>query len=95
MQAPRGVAKSCVIPKPTVTFMIKRLEKAGLVKRNLVAGDLRRFELTLTPRGKKAIASGKEILENAIEASLEPLSTGAREVYVQMLRKLGDKRSSS
>lgn len=85
---PGELARNCLMPKPTVTFMVKRLEKAGFVKRSLVAGDLRRFELTLTPAGRKVIAQGKKVLERAIETSLRPLSAKEKQSYGMMLQKL-------
>lgn len=85
---PAELAKHCLLPKPTVTFMIKRLEKAGLVKRNMVAGDLRKFAITLTPAGRTAIARGQEVLARAVDASLTPLTAKEKAAYAGLMKKL-------
>jgi DNA-binding MarR family transcriptional regulator len=85
---PAELAKRCIMPKPTVTFMIKKLEKAGYVKRKTVKGDLRKFELVLTPHGHKAIEKGQVIVSKAFDVSLGALTVKERTNYAALLKKM-------
>jgi DNA-binding MarR family transcriptional regulator len=87
LKHPAALAKRLVLPKPTVTFLIKKLEQAQYVKRKTVAGDLRRFEIQLTPLGRKACERGRKILSDAFDTSLSPLSSKEREQYSELLQK--------
>src|SRR5258708_12568052 len=48
---PADLARALVTPKPSVTFMLKRMDALGYLRRELQSDDLRRFRLTLTPSG--------------------------------------------
>ncbi len=87
LKHPAALAKRLVLPKPTVTFLIKKLEQAQYVKRKTVAGDLRRFEIQLTPLGRKVCERGRKTLSDAFDTSLSQLSPGEREQYGELLRK--------
>ncbi|HEY0145738.1 MAG TPA: MarR family transcriptional regulator [Methylovirgula sp.] len=87
LKHPAALAKRLVLPKPTVTFLIKKLEQAQYVKRKTVAGDLRRFEIQLTPLGRKVCERGRKTLSAAFDISLSRLSSSEREQYSELLRK--------
>ena len=87
LKHPAALAKRLVLPKPTVTFLIKKLEQAQYVKRKTVEGDLRRFEIQLTPLGREVCERGRKILGDAFDAGLSPLSAREREQYSDLLRK--------
>ncbi|WP_066916098.1 MarR family winged helix-turn-helix transcriptional regulator, partial [Mycobacterium interjectum] len=53
---PAELAAALSMPKATVTVYLKRLEAAGLVRREIDPADLRRHRLLLTPAGRKAAA---------------------------------------
>src|SRR3954462_5070309 len=59
---PADLARALLLPKPSLTFMGKRMEAPGFVRRETVAGDLRRFHLTLTASGRKALEAARAIL---------------------------------
>lgn len=88
LKHPAALAKHLILPKPTVTFLIKKLEQAGYVKRKTVAGDLRRFEILLTPLGRKVSERGRKTVSAAFDASISQLSAKQRELYSELLRKL-------
>jgi DNA-binding MarR family transcriptional regulator len=87
LKHPAALAKRLVLPKPTVTFLIKKLEQAQYVKRKTVVGDLRRFEIQLTPLGRKVCERGRKTLSDAFDTSLSQLSPGERAQYSELLRK--------
>ncbi|MDC3955209.1 MarR family winged helix-turn-helix transcriptional regulator [Polyangium jinanense] len=89
---PADLARALMMPKPTITFMVKRLEAVGFVKRQTEAGDLRRFRLTLTPSGRKAMEAARTILDEAFGRRLARLSTNERAELARILVLLSDSR---
>jgi DNA-binding MarR family transcriptional regulator len=88
LKHPAALAKHLGLPKPTVTFLIKKLEQVQYVRRKTVAGDLRRFEIQLTPLGRKVCERGRKTLGEAFDACISHLSTNEREQFGGLLRKL-------
>jgi DNA-binding MarR family transcriptional regulator len=88
LKHPAALAKRLTLPKPTVTFLIKKLERALYVKRKSVAGDLRRFEIQLTPLGRKVCERGLKTVSDAFDASISQLSPKEREQYSVILQKV-------
>ena len=48
------LAEATVIPQPTVSRLVARLERRGLLKRRVHTGDSRFIEARITPRGQAA-----------------------------------------
>jgi DNA-binding MarR family transcriptional regulator len=85
---PAELAGVLCMPKPTVTMYVKRLEAAGLLRREIDAADLRRHRLILTPQGRKTMARGLALLTNAFGARLAPLSSAEQLELATLLEKL-------
>ncbi|MDI3287846.1 MarR family transcriptional regulator [Polyangium sp. 15x6] len=90
---PADLARALITPKPTITFMVKRLESVGFVKRQTETGDLRRFRLTLTPSGRKAMEAARAILDEAFERRLARLSRSERAELARILVLLSEKNA--
>jgi len=90
---PADLARALITPKPTITFMVKRLEGAGFVQRQTEADDLRRFRLTLTPSGRKAMEAARAILDEAFGRRLARLSTAERAELTRVLALLAEKQA--
>ncbi|MDI1442616.1 MarR family transcriptional regulator [Polyangium sp. 6x1] len=90
---PADLARALITPKPTITFMVKRLEAAGFVKRQTEADDLRRFRLTLTPSGRKTMEATRAILDEAFGRRLARLSAGERAELLRILVLLAEKHA--
>ena len=82
---PADLARALLTPKPTVTFLVKRMEAAGYVRREMQPDDLRRFRLTLTPSGRKAMEAARGILDEAFGRRLARLTKVKR---VELMRAL-------
>jgi DNA-binding MarR family transcriptional regulator len=76
--SPAQLARALMTPKPTVTFLVKRVEAAGFVKRETKPEDLRRFHLTLTPSGRKAMEASRDVLDAAFARRLARLTQAQR-----------------
>lgn len=85
---PADLARALLLPKPSITFMVKRMEAAGFVQRETVVGDLRRFRLTLTPPGRKALERARAILDHAFARRLARLSASERAELARTLARL-------
>lgn len=84
---PAELAETLFMPKPTVTVYVKRLEAAGMVKRQIDTADLRRYRLTTTAAGKRAVTKGLALLSEAFGARLAKL-TAAQQAQLQTLLEL-------
>ena len=73
---PAELARVLLTPKPSITFMVKRLESVGFVQRHTEKGDLRRFRLTLTRAGRKAMEASRAIVDEAFAKRLGRLKAG-------------------
>src|SRR6478752_5139044 len=52
---PAELALHLSMPKPTITVYLKRIEAAGLLRREIDPTDLRRHRLLVTPAGRKIL----------------------------------------
>lgn len=87
---PAALARALMLPKPSITFMVKRMEAASYLRRELDRGDLRRFHLSLTPSGRKAMESARAALEQAFEARLSRLSPTTRKAFARALEQMAE-----
>ena len=85
---PAALASKLCMPKPTVTVNLKRLEAAGLIRRDIDPGDLRRHRITLTAAGRKAMTRGLALLSTAFGERLGRLSAKEQAELNVLLEKL-------
>ena len=85
---PAALAEVLVMPKPTVTLYVKRLEAAGFLKREIDAADLRRHRLTLTPEGRKTMTRGLALVSEAFGRRLNRLTASQQAELKALLEKL-------
>ena len=71
---PADLARVLSTPKPSMTFLIKKLEESGYLRRQGEKGDLRRYRLSITPAGIKARDKGAEAVNRIFGACLNSLS---------------------
>lgn len=85
---PAALAEALLIPKPSVTVYVKRLEAAELVKREIDSADLRRHKLSLTPEGRKVMTGGLALLAEAFGQRLARLTAAQQAELKSLLEKL-------
>jgi DNA-binding MarR family transcriptional regulator len=87
---PADLARALVTPKPSVTFMVKRMEALGYLWRELPPDDLRRFRLTLTltPSGRSAMESGRQIFDQEFGRRLSRLTQAQRVDLMRIFERL-------
>ncbi len=85
---PAALAQTLLIPKPTVTVYVKRLEAAGFVKREIDSADLRRHKLSLTADGRKVMTRGLSLLVDTFGRRLGRLTAAQQAELKTLLEKL-------
>ena len=85
---PAALASALLIPKPSVTVYLKRLEAAELVKREIDRSDLRRHKLSLTPEGRRVTTRGLALLAEAFGQRLGRLTASQQSELKLLLEKL-------
>ena len=70
---PAQLAKALLLPRPTVTFLVKKLESLGYIARATNSKDLRRYKLSMTKSGRKAMERGRTALSAAFNSRLKKL----------------------
>src|SRR5712671_7201004 len=85
---PADLARVLITPKPSVTFMVKRMEALGYLRRELQPNDLRRFRLTLTPSGRSAMERAREIFDQEFGRRLSRLTQAQRVELMRIFERL-------
>jgi DNA-binding MarR family transcriptional regulator len=85
---PAALAEALLLPKPSVTVYVKRVEAAGFVKREIDGSDLRRYKLSLTAEGRKVLARGLLLLTHAFGGRLGMLTAAQQSDFKSLLEKL-------
>jgi len=85
---PAGLAEALLLPKPSITMYTKRLEAAGLVKREIDNADLRRHRLSLTADGRKVMTKGIALLTNTFGARMGRLTAAQQTELKALVEKL-------
>jgi MarR family transcriptional regulator, organic hydroperoxide resistance regulator len=81
----RDLAGMLHLSKPTVTTMLQRLEKAGLVERHTDADDQRLMRILLTEEGRKLGARMCEFHRELIKATVGSLATDDQREFGRLL----------
>jgi DNA-binding MarR family transcriptional regulator len=85
---PAALAEALLMPKPSVTVYVKRLEAAELLRREIDRADLRRHKLSLTPEGRKVMTRGLALLGEAFAQRLGRLTATQQAELKTLLEKL-------
>jgi DNA-binding MarR family transcriptional regulator len=85
---PADLARALSLPKPSMTFLIKKLEESGYLRRQGEKGDLRRYRLTITPSGIKARDKGSEAVNRIFGGCLNCLSAADQATFSRIVEQL-------
>ncbi len=84
--SPTELARALKLPKPSITFMVKRMEAAGYLRRVAEPEDARRSRLTLTAAGRRAMEEARAILEGIFGERLARLTAPQRAELARLLQ---------
>ena len=82
------LAKELGSSKASVTCSVKRLEKAGLIKKEVSLKDMRHNILRLTDLGKEKSKKADEILMNTVLKQFEDFSEEEVEIILKLYEKI-------
>src|SRR6266446_6240521 len=85
---PADIARALSLPKPSITFLVKKLEESGYLRRQGEKGDLRRYRLTITPAGIKAKDKGADAANGIFGACLNRLSAADQATFSRIVDQL-------
>lgn len=92
---PADLARALSLPKPSMTFLIKKLEESGYLRRQGEKGDLRRYRLSITPAGIKARDKGAEAVNRIFGACLNSLSASDQATLSRIVDQLQPRSSKT
>ena len=72
----------------TVSHMVRRLERAGFLAREVDPEDLRRHRLRLTPKGTRALRRAEALMAEAFARRASRLQEGERAELLRLFAKL-------
>lgn len=84
----KEIAKACMIEPPSVTSVLSKMEREGLIVRSAKAGDRRSQDVALTQRGRELAALTAETFRQEEAAALQGLSREERETLVGLLERV-------
>lgn len=87
---PSQLARALGVAAPTVSHILRRLEREGLVRREVDPRDLRRFRFSPTETGLFALAAAQECAGRALQARLERLDEEERRQLARLLDAMLD-----
>jgi DNA-binding MarR family transcriptional regulator len=82
------LGRELMVSSPTITSLIDRMEKKGLVKRAEDCKDRRKIEIQLTPEGKKLYEKAREQFREFLQKSVSVLSPQETTELLLLLKKL-------
>jgi DNA-binding MarR family transcriptional regulator len=82
------------VPVSTMTGLVDRMEKKGLLRRIPGRQDRRSIELELTPAGTLALRQHSRNIEAIAQGMLEALSARDREALIAILRRVRERIES-
>ena len=82
------LGRKLLVDKSNVTNLVDRLEKDGLIKRNSVESDRRRYHITLTAKGRELIGRTGKTYMNTVQKVMSPLTAKESKTLAELTQKL-------
>lgn len=82
------LSQRMLVDKSNVTGLIDRLETSGLIQRNAVPGDRRRYHITLTDQGRELIDQVDPIYHGMVREIMSDLTEREHRTLIKLTRKV-------
>ena len=89
------LARRSVTKMPTLTRMLTRMEKEGLIVRTAFEDDRRVVEITMTPKAVNALRMVQSIGQRVFERAVEGINPGDLEMMTQTLQRIRENLARS
>jgi DNA-binding MarR family transcriptional regulator len=86
------LSRALSVDPTTMVALVDELEQGGFVQRTRNARDRRRYDLSLTDAGAKALAAAQKAMDEVEEEFFSPLTDSERRRYHVYLEKLVEGR---
>lgn len=83
-----ALARAVSLSQPTVTGILNRLERAGLVRRERSAADRRNVLCTITPQGASVLSEAPSLLQDRFRRELSRLEDWERSQMLATLQRI-------
>src|SRR5690606_19002816 len=85
---PSAVAKSARLTQATVTSLVDKLERNGLVNRRRDTEDRRRIWIEVTAAGRKALAASPDLLQDRFQVAFRKLADWEQAMIIAALERV-------
>lgn len=89
-QSQSELARKLDIKAATLTVMLNRMEKNGLVRRDSDPADLRVSRISLTEKGYETVHTVRETLDKLEEQALSQFTAEEKELFRHFLMRVND-----
>ena len=86
--AQKDIAEACIIEPATVTSLLARMEKTGLIDRRSREDDKRYILVYLTEKGRARAEASVNVLSDVEEHVFEGFSDAEREAFISYLERV-------
>ncbi|MFQ5489650.1 MAG: MarR family winged helix-turn-helix transcriptional regulator [Phycisphaerae bacterium] len=83
-----ALARAVHLSGPTVTGILDRLARRGLVERSRNGQDRRSVSITITPRGEEVLAAAPSLLQDRFRAELARVEEWEQSMILAMLQRI-------
>ena len=84
----KEIARACFLEAGSLTSILNRMEKKGLVERRMLNGNRRNFHVFLTENGKKNQELVEEMFAEIEKDALDGISSEEFETFMEVYRKI-------
>ncbi|MGH8195559.1 MAG: MarR family winged helix-turn-helix transcriptional regulator [Woeseiaceae bacterium] len=85
---PSSVARAARLTQATVTSLVDKLERNGLVTRSRDTEDRRRVWVEVTPAGRRALAASPDLLQDRFRANFQKLEDWEQSMVIAALERV-------
>lgn len=85
---PKAIAQEIVLSQATVTSLVDRLEKSGLVRREKLDTDKRSVKICLTGEGEAKLSNAPDILQTEFLTKYRTLEPWERQMLIAALSRI-------
>lgn len=84
----KDICRGCVLDKSTMTSLLTRMEREGLLVKRGSPADRRAYHIFLTPKGEQAAREVKRIFSETDEKAFQGISVSERAGFLSTLNKI-------
>lgn len=84
----KEIAEECILDKSTVTSLLKRMEKAGYIRKEPKPDDQRSISIFLTPLGKEKAALARAVMYHIDDDMWKGISEEDKSQFIRTFHRI-------